>query len=85
MFLVPPLPTSTIVTSLFGAQESGLRTSPHRGVDFAVPVGTEIKSPASGVVKRVFVDDGGGGLVVDIEHPALGVRSVIDSRRMSPV
>ena len=35
-----PVPTTALVTSTFEAQEAGLRSSPHRGVDFGVPSGT---------------------------------------------
>lgn len=57
------------VTSLYAAQEPGLRTSPHRGMDFGVPVGTPILAPGDGVVENAFWDDGGGGNVIFLKHP----------------
>lgn len=69
----PVDPETARVTSLFAAQESGLRTSPHRGMDFGVAVGTPVRAPWDGVVESVFQDAGwpskGGGNVVFLRHP----------------
>jgi len=69
----PVDPATAKVTSLFASQEPGLRTSPHRGMDFGVPVGTPVKAPWPGTVERVFQDAGfpsaGGGNVIFMRHP----------------
>jgi murein DD-endopeptidase MepM/ murein hydrolase activator NlpD len=74
-FQTGPVPTNALVTSAFEAQEAGLRTSPHRGVDFGVPVGTPVVAPDDGVVERCFFDSGGGGMVIFLYHPQHQVRT----------
>lgn len=70
-----PVPTTALVTSTFEAQEAGLRSSPHRGVDFGVPSGTPVVAPDDGVVERCFFDSGGGGMVIFLMHPQHGMRT----------
>lgn len=74
-FKAGPVVSTALVTSPFEAQESGLRTSPHRGVDFGVPSGTSVYAPDDGVVERCFFDEGGGGMVIFLMHPQHGVRT----------
>jgi murein DD-endopeptidase MepM/ murein hydrolase activator NlpD len=81
----PVDPSVARVTSLFAAQEEGLRTSPHRGMDFGVPVGTPVRAPWPGLVRSVFFDNGGGGNVVFLDHPN-GLRTAylhLDSFRVT--
>ena len=75
MFKNGPVPTTALVTSTFEAQEAGLRSSPHRGVDFGVPSGTPVVAPDDGVVERCFFDSGGGGMVIFLMHPQHGMRT----------
>jgi hypothetical protein len=49
------------VTSEYGAMEKGLRTSPHTGLDLAIPEGTPLNSPVDGIVTKV-ADYGDKGL-----------------------
>ena len=69
----PVDPATAYVTSLFAAQEAGLRVSPHRGMDFGVPVGTPVRAVWPGIVGSAFQDKGfpskGGGNVIFLEHP----------------
>lgn len=44
------------------------RIAPHRGVDFAVPVGTPIIAPADGVVEHVAYQAGGAGRYIKLRH-----------------
>jgi murein DD-endopeptidase MepM/ murein hydrolase activator NlpD len=55
---------SALVSSTFGAQEGGLRSKPHEGIDFAIPVGTPVYAVDPGVIERNWYDEGGGGNVV---------------------
>jgi murein DD-endopeptidase MepM/ murein hydrolase activator NlpD len=64
-----PVPISAVVTSYFGSQEFGLRSDPHRGMDFSVPVGTSVFAPADGVVVSASSDNGGGGNIIVLDHP----------------
>lgn len=66
-----PVPATATVTSYFGSQELGLRSDPHRGMDFSVPVGTPVYAAADGVVDSVIPNDGDGGNVVILLHPDL--------------
>ncbi|OOH92150.1 peptidase M23 [Pasteurellaceae bacterium 15-036681] len=44
------------------------RVAPHKGVDFAVPTGTPIISPADGVVEHVAYQANGAGRYIKIRH-----------------
>lgn len=64
--LAMPVPGSSInVTSGLGDTRANGRS--HDGIDIAVPVGTQVMSPASGKVSKVWNDDKfGGGLSVEV-------------------
>lgn len=66
-----PVPITAVVTSYFGSQELGLRSDPHRGMDFSVPVGTSVFATSDGVVDAVIPNDGDGGNVLILSHPQL--------------
>lgn len=56
-----------ILTSLFGYRTHPVTKIPntfHNGIDIAVPWGTPVKAPFSGVVDRVFTSDKGGVTIV---------------------
>ena len=62
-----PLQGGATVSSPFGAPRPGGKT--HDGVDYAVPVGTQIQAPADGKVLQVWQDDKfGGGLSMRLQH-----------------
>lgn len=67
MFAFSPVPVGSLVSSTFGLKEP-FRDHAHRGVDFAVPIGTSVTAPSEGVVESVFWDDGGGGNVIFLLH-----------------
>ncbi|MBF8229008.1 transglycosylase SLT domain-containing protein, partial [Bacillus subtilis] len=52
------------VSSKYGQQESGLRSSPHKGTDFAAKAGTAIKSLQSGKVQIAGYSKTAGNWVV---------------------
>lgn len=58
------------VTSEYGAMEKGLRSSPHTGIDLAMPDGTPLYSPVDGIVTKV-VDYGdknlGKGIYIETD------------------
>jgi hypothetical protein len=53
------------ITSRFGEQEM-FRLKPHTGVDFAMPIGTPLKSIQEGVIEKVthYKDNIGNGVLV---------------------
>ncbi|MDR3798422.1 MAG: M23 family metallopeptidase [Terracidiphilus sp.] len=56
------------ITSTMGAPRPGGRT--HDGIDISVPVGTDVRAPATGTVTQVWNDDKfGGGLSMEITYP----------------
>ena len=57
-------PVKGRISSRFGKRDDYF----HKGVDIAVPVGTEIKSPLEGTVTRLFITSAGGKQMV-IKHP----------------
>lgn len=72
-------PVDGRVTSGFGPRQSpgGVGSTFHRGVDFAAPIGTEVRAPAVGVVEAVgfsaelgkyVVIDHGAGLKTKVGH-----------------
>ncbi|PJG84518.1 murein DD-endopeptidase MepM [Conservatibacter flavescens] len=44
------------------------RISPHKGVDFSVPIGTPIIAPADGVVEKVAYQGNGAGRYIILRH-----------------
>ena len=60
------------ITGVYGSQRilNGEQRSPHYGIDIAVPVGTQVRAPADGIVSLI-ADDlyfSGGTLIVDHGH-----------------
>ncbi len=59
-------------TGVYGSQRvyNGVPKSPHYGVDYAAPTGTDVRAPASGIVRLAHRDlfYSGGTLVVDHGH-----------------
>jgi murein DD-endopeptidase MepM/ murein hydrolase activator NlpD len=67
-----PLKKSSPVTSPYGWRTIFGKQQFHYGVDFGVPIGTQVVSAASGTVSRVFSQASGGGLIVEVAHDARG-------------
>ena len=67
---MPIQPVTGRITSGFGERIHPITGESHfhNGVDIAVPVGTPIHSPWSGVVSKI-TENSRGGLMVKIEHP----------------
>lgn len=61
-------PSSYEITSEYGDQES-FRSSPHKGIDFATPGGSNIQLINGATYGSSGWDDGGGGYVVSINLP----------------
>lgn len=65
-------PTVGRISGVFGSQRilNGTPKQPHYGVDVAVPVGTRVRAPASGVVSLAVMDMyyTGGTLMIDHGH-----------------
>ena len=70
-------PVEGPMTGVFGSQRilNGRSRSPHRGVDFAVPEGTLVVSPADGIVTLAATGMYLMGNVLMIDH-GLGVQSI---------
>ncbi|WP_224244434.1 M23 family metallopeptidase [Hyalangium gracile] len=70
-----PVDRSWRVTSRFGQRIHPILgiLSEHRGIDIAVPVGTEVRAPADGVVTRVL-ESPVNGQWIEIDH-GLGMRT----------
>lgn len=64
---IPRWPVEGTVTSDFGVRFRGLRPDVHRGIDIAVPEGTEVRAMATGRVRFAGVQ-GAYGNVVWIDH-----------------
>lgn len=62
-------PVEGKITSKFGYRIHPITKAStfHNGIDIAIPVGTKIYAPASGVVESVFTNDA-GGLQMKIKH-----------------
>ena len=60
------------ITGVYGSQRvyNGVPKSPHYGVDYAAPTGTEVKAPAAGIVRLAHPDlfYSGGTLIIDHGH-----------------
>lgn len=65
-------PTVGRISGVFGSQRilNGVPKQPHYGVDVAVPTGTRVRAPASGVVSLAVMDMyyTGGTLMIDHGH-----------------
>ncbi|QGM80926.1 murein DD-endopeptidase MepM [Otariodibacter oris] len=44
------------------------RISPHKGVDFGVPIGTPVIAPADGIIERVAYQANGAGRYITLKH-----------------
>jgi len=66
------LPLDGPITGVYGSQRvyNGVPKSPHYGVDYAAPTGTQVLSPAAGIVRLAHRDlfYSGGTLIVDHGH-----------------
>ena len=62
-------PVTGKVTSKFGKRTAPLpgASTNHNGVDIGVPIGTEVKSPWDGTVKKVYSNALGGKQII-IDH-----------------
>lgn len=66
-----PLQRQVRVSSHFNPQRKHPvtgRIAPHKGVDFAMPVGTPVIAPADGIVEKVAYQSGGAGRYIIIRH-----------------
>lgn len=64
---IPRWPVEGPVTSDYGLRFQGIRPGLHRGIDIAVPEGTEVRAMAPGRVRFAGVQSGYGN-VVWIDH-----------------
>ncbi|HSG09128.1 MAG TPA: M23 family metallopeptidase [Longimicrobiales bacterium] len=64
---IPRWPVDAPMTSSFGFRLRGIRPEIHRGVDLAVPEGTEVRAMAPGRVRFAGVQQGFGN-VVWVDH-----------------
>jgi murein DD-endopeptidase MepM/ murein hydrolase activator NlpD len=60
---IPRWPVQGPVTSDFGLRFDGVAPGLHRGIDIAVPTGTEVRAMAAGVVRFAGVQEGYGNVV----------------------
>ncbi len=92
---VPRWPVQGPLTSPFGFRLLGLRPGIHRGVDIAVPVGTEVRAMAPGRVrfagtmrgygKVVWIDHGGSVMSVYAHLSRIGVTTGEEVRDHDPI
>lgn len=61
---VPPVEGK--ITDVMGAPREGHE---HHGIDYGVPVGTKVIAPLDGTVSRVWDDQTGGGLSMEVSYP----------------
>ena len=66
------IPLNGPITGVYGSQRvyNGVPKNPHYGVDYAAPTGTQVLSPAAGIVRLAHLDMfySGGTLIVDHGH-----------------
>ena len=66
------IPLDGPITGVYGSQRvyNGVPKNPHYGVDYAAPTGTQVLSPAAGIVRLAHLDMfySGGTLIVDHGH-----------------
>jgi murein DD-endopeptidase MepM/ murein hydrolase activator NlpD len=72
---IPRWPADGTLTSPFGMRWSGILPTVHRGVDLAMPVGTEVRAMTRGRV-RFAGEMRGYGRVVWLEHPRRSMLTV---------
>ncbi len=92
---IPRWPVDAPLSSDFGLRLRGIRPDIHRGVDFSVPTGTEIRAMAdarvrfagtmSGFGSVVWLDHGGSILTVYAHLSRIDVREGDAVRRGQPV
>ena len=92
---IPRWPVDAPLSSDFGLRLRGIRPDIHRGVDFSVPTGTEIRAMAdarvrfagamSGFGSVVWLDHGGSTLTVYAHLSRIDVREGDFVRRGQPV
>lgn len=68
------LPVNGVITGTFGQTEG--YGYPHRGIDFGVPVGTEVYAPASGYAVAFTNDGSFGWKAICLQHPDTGLYSL---------
>jgi murein DD-endopeptidase MepM/ murein hydrolase activator NlpD len=61
-----PVGDDARISSGFGVDRN-IGSSPHKGVDYAVPVGTEVRATADGIVSRAYFSRSYGNTVI-INH-----------------
>lgn len=64
---IPRWPVDGVVTSPFGLRANGWSLGIHRGVDIAVPTGTQVRAMAPGIVVYAGTLSGYGHVVI-VEH-----------------
>lgn len=66
------IPLQGPITGVYGSQRvyNGVPKNPHYGVDYAAPTGTQVLSPAAGIVRLAHPDMfySGGTLIIDHGH-----------------
>jgi murein DD-endopeptidase MepM/ murein hydrolase activator NlpD len=61
------LPVNGQITSPFGYRTSVGKAHNHNGTDFAVPIGTPVRSPADGTIRSVGTNGGHAGTYVTLD------------------
>ncbi len=75
-------PVDGVISGVYGSQRilNGKARSPHLGIDFAAPKGTDIKSPADGYV--TLAENGfyftGGSIILDHGHGVSTIYAHLD-------
>ena len=80
---IPRWPVDAPLSSDFGLRMRGMRPDVHRGVDFSVPTGTEIRAIADGRVRFAGIMSGFGNVVwLDHGGTTLSVYAHLSSLRV---
>jgi murein DD-endopeptidase MepM/ murein hydrolase activator NlpD len=81
---IPRWPVNGPVSSDFGLRFDGLLPGVHRGIDIAVPTGTEVRAMAPGTVRFAGVQQGYGNVVwLDHGGDVLSVYAHLSELRVS--
>ncbi|MBD2298940.1 septal ring lytic transglycosylase RlpA family protein [Nostoc sp. FACHB-190] len=64
--VISPVDSRYPVTSEYGWRYIFGKRQFHKGIDYGTPVGTDVKAPTSGIISRIF-NDNGGGLTVTLQ------------------